>query len=294
MRKLWTSCLLLYSTASCLFAESLRNSCWSIDNQVVRAGGCVTISLDGACKELRGKSLQIDENEPVPLERFGPSYAGRNSPFPGRESTLLLVFVDLLATDGIEAIPGEQGGYRVRPIFSEPGKYALTLRDGDVSLGTKSVTVLPCPKEAEAAVRILSPRVGKKQPTQDDYLWFQLIMSPTTWAASPLSEREMQVLRDRLPILEKHPDWAELAEMRLATLEVNHYIAQNTEDDESGTTRIKLAVERPSLPRFVTERLQKKPGNRFAEAAQDDITASVSLFEHLMKQREQALKGDRQ
>lgn len=279
----------LISAASsvCVFlaiGEGARD-CWDIDKKVVTQGGCVTIVVQKPCNESRNLAMKIDERQAVKLlEGVGPDYHRRTSRLPGREDTLVLLFQDLSNPEGLEEVQGEPGTFRWVPVFDEPGEVRLTLYDGEESLGTKTVSVIPCSPEGRKAIELLYPRLAnKKRSSQDDVLWSRLVMERSFGLTPPLTEHEIQLLREQLPIMKRHPDWAEIAEMRLAHVETLHYIRQVSED---GGARLRDDVEAPEFPKVVTECMTRSTQSPFAQAIQDDVRDTSALLTYLLKDRE--------
>jgi hypothetical protein len=181
----------------------------------------------------------------------------------------------------------EPGTFRPVPVFNKPGSVRLTLYDGEQSLGTRTVTVITCPSEAREAVELLRPRLGQKYRGQrDELLWSQVVSDRALSRTTRLTNREMQLLRDQLPIMKRHPDWADIVEISLALVESNHFIQSLIEDRADGQSRLRDDVENPELPRFVTDCMKGKTQNPFVQAIQDDIGTTSSMLTYLIRDRE--------
>lgn len=249
------------------------SGCWDVDKTTVIAGGCVTIIVDKPCNESWKLALQVNDDPPISLlQGAGPNFHRRNSRLPGREATLVLFFRDFMDMEAMEEIG--PGLFRWLTAFDEPGIVRLTLYDGDASLGTKEVTVLPCPPEAEEALELLNaPLTGTKRP-REEHLWIGLMSGSETFSFTPpLTERELEIMRQQLPIVVRHPDWAEIAEMRFAGVEAWHYVRQVTDDKR----RLRDDVPVVEFPRIVTECLFKQVQSPFAQAIQDRVRDTAGL-----------------
>lgn len=268
-------------------ASAQRNdACWRVDKTTVMQGGCVTVIVDKPCSESNSLTLQIDADKPVPLlDSVGPSFHHRTSRLPGREATLVQVFHNFRDQKAVEENPGALGTFRLVPVFDEPGQVRLTLYDDGESLGTIEITVVPSSEEARAALELLNPPLtGKRMPNRDHALWPQLVTGDTGLFAPPLTDRELQLLRDQLPIVVQHPDWSEIAKMRLAAVEALHYIRGVSSG--SSWRRLRDDVVNPKLPAFVTECINMKVQGPFAQAVQDNARDIAGMLTARLKQRE--------
>jgi len=275
---------------TCLMASLIRvvpvlaidptttQGCWRLERDTIHSGGSVTLIINESCGPWHSLTLQIDDRQPIPLDRVGPSNDDSGGPIPGQPRHIM-VFFDLLNPEGVEAISGDEGGFHLRPIFVDSGDYMMTLRRRDTSLGAYKLTVLECPKDADAAVRLLSPLVGKRQANQDGSLWMRLIFGIT----NALTERELKLLRDQLPIMKQHPDWGEICEMQLALLEAKLYCRMVNEALEAEKQRGETVADVPSPSDFVTRALEGQLESAFARALQDQIREHMAGYNRLIR-----------
>jgi len=269
-----------------------NNACWRVDKTTVMQGGCVTVIVNKPCSESNALTLQIGADKPVPLlDSVGPSFHHRTSRLPGREATLVQVYHNFRDQEAVEEIPGARGTFRLVPVFDQPGQVRLTLYDDGESLGSIEITVVPSSKEARAALELLNPPLtGRKTPNRDHFLWHQLVTGDTGIFAPPLTDRELQLLRDELPIVVQHPDWSEIARMRLAKVEALHYVRKVASD--SSWRRLRDDVVNPKLPAFVTECINMKVQSPFAQAVQDNARDIAGMLTVLLKHRERERAND--
>ncbi|GEM_PF-1935619 len=270
---MFTSLITVVCSTGVVFAVANESpGCWNVDKSTVMHGGCITIIVAKPCNESRNLSLQIDDRQPVNLfDGVGPDYHRRNSRLPGREATLVLLYYDMHNPEGMQEIPGQPGRFQLVPVFNRPGNVRLTLYDGEQSLGTRNVTVLPCLSDARAALALLNASLpGKKGAPRDEFLWTSLIAHQSPDLTPPVTERELQLVRDQLPMMMQHPDWAEIAEMRLAKLEAGVEYRRASELVQSRGLGTPQSVAHRSVPQVLTEALRKQPQSPFAQALQDD------------------------
>jgi hypothetical protein len=199
----------------------------------------------------------------------------------------VLLYYEMSNPEAFVAIPGQPGRFRHVPVFNDPGRVRLTLYDGEESLGTKTVTVVACPPDAREALELLNPPLpGKKGGSRDVFLWGSLIVGESFGLTPPLTEHEMQILREQLPVIKRHPDWAEIAEMRMARVEALYYIRQVSEDRSDGGPRLRDDVEAPEFPALVTDCMKRQTQSPFAQAIQDDLRDTSATLAYLIKDRE--------
>ncbi len=290
MGKFWTSLLLVATTQSALGFPP-RDSCWSVDKETLRAGGCLTIVVQKACSDLPKLHLQIDEDEPLRLLDAGPDYQDRNSPLPGRDTTLVMLFWDIVNPESVAEAPGRTGEFTWLPVFNEPGAVRLTLWSGDESLGAIDVTVLPATRQSNEAMALLAPRLApKKKPPHGEVTWMSLFIDRSLGVTPPVDAAEVARLREQLPIIAQHPDWAEIAEMFLARLEARVYGGEVTEPERG---ELRERVNRVELPELVTRNLDRNVKSPFAEAVQDDLRDIVGQLRVAERKRSRERESDR-
>jgi hypothetical protein len=242
--------------------------------------------------------IRINDQDPIRLLDLGHAL-GRD----GQTAVLLshnLHFPEVTqAEDGTAKI-------RIRPIFDRPGEMHLTLESDGESWGTKTVTVVPAPPDAREANDLLypellgdrEPRVGKDRggPDPASLTWMQLIIKDNFGLTPPVTDEQIQQLRDQLPIIMKHPDWAEIAEMLVARLESHlHRDSITMRKDDNRVIRDEFA-ELPPLPDIVARCLRSKPTNPYVKAIQDGIRGPVNDLRLMDAQRrgediQEILKG---
>lgn len=251
-------------------------SCWTVDRATVMRGGCLTVIVQKRCNESSNLMLQIDARRPIKLlDGAGPKFHRRVSRLPGRDVTLVLLFRDFTDMEAFEEIPGEPDTFRPVPLFDKPGIVLLTLYDGRESLGTNEVRVIPSTDEAEAALKLLYPALTpKKKASREDSLWRDGGCGELFGFSPPLTDRELEVMRELLPIVMQHPDWAEIAEMQFAGNEARHYQRLVTDED----LHLKKDVPVAEFPAIVTECATKPVRNPFAQGIQDRLVDVVSFL----------------
>jgi hypothetical protein len=222
-------------------------------------------------------------------EAVAPSYRVRANGLPGRDVTLIFVYQDVHNPRAFEDIPEMPGKFRISPLFDAPGSVELTLYDGEESLGSETITVRPCPSEAMDALRLLNPPLpGETRGPRDRYLWSLLVA--TSNFSPPLTEREIRMLQDQLPVMKRHPDWAEILEMRLACVVAWHYLRQVT---DQGMSRLLDDVQSPEFPEHVVNCLQHTTEGAFARAIQDTLKDRCATLTYLRRDRERQLESNR-
>ena len=136
---------------------------WTIDKDVVHVGGCVAIMITQPSRQLGKVRVRIDDGESISLiDEMGPSIRRQ-------DATLVLVSHDLFSGHRVQNVPGDPSTVRLLPVFSEPGTVRITLTRRDVDLGTRTVTVVPAPREASEALELLYPTL--KRNRKGDRSW---------------------------------------------------------------------------------------------------------------------------
>jgi hypothetical protein len=239
------------------------------------------------CSELPNLRLQIDEDEPLRLLDVGPDYEDRNSPFPGRDLTLVLLFWDILNQESVVPARDRPGEFTWLPVFNEPGLVRLTLWSEDDSLGSIGVSVLPGTPESNEAVVLMAPRLAPKtRPPPGEVTWLTLIMSGSLGATPPVDQSEIDRLEEQLPTIVQHPDWAEVAEMSLARVAARVYSRSVTKSGPMGWPVVRANVERIELPELVARNLDRKVESPFASALQDDLRDEVGRLRAAERERD--------
>lgn len=243
------------------------------------------------CNEHPNLRLQIEDREPLKLiGGVGPDYHGRNSRLPGRDTTLVLLFWDIVNPESVAAAPDRPGEFTWLPVFNEPGTVRLTLWSGDESLGAIDVTVVPGSVESNEAMVLLAPRLApKKKPPPGEVTWISLFFNRSLGVTPPVDAGEVARLREQLPVIAQHPDWAEIAEMLLARLAARVYGGEVTETERPA---LRKDVDRVELPDLVSRNLDRKVKSPFAEAVQDDLRDIVGQLRAAERKRNQERGGD--
>jgi len=222
--------------------------------------------------------IRVGQRQPVRLvERAGPTVSQN-----GR-TIVLLSHIPGLA-ESYERVPGEEDTFRVVPLFNRPGEVPVTLLSGDEELGTRTVTVVQAPGEATDAIETLfpvfSPRQGDKPP---GLKWTEEL---AIGRLDVLSTAPIQELRNELEVVQRHPDWAEIAELLVARMETRAYYQRSTVSEVGRPTAIRTRIgDLPQPPEIVIRCLDAKLTNLFSQAIQDDIRGILRRLRVLDAQR---------
>lgn len=241
----------------------------SVGQDTVLVGGCVTVLVSNDLPKFRNATLQIADRAPVKLS--GP--LGRNEISRGR--SIILLSHDLTGPVAAGEGSGTRQRLRIPPIFAQPGVVELTINvDGD-PVQTESIKVQEAGELAQQAIDLLFPTIERNAPRferERGLLWLRLVIDPSF----AISREELQQLRDELPIIKQHPDWAEIAEMLVARLEARSHSHALIERKDGEVTGLRESIdELPPWPDIVTRCLEVTPHSTFAGAIQEDIWTSV-------------------
>jgi len=205
---------------------------------------------------------------------------------PDEGRTLVLLSHQLHTPDGFEVDADDRSIVHMVPLFDEPGTVRLTLLSEKGKIGTEVVTVRACDEEAIPAMRLMFPPLLAGQGVRDarDATWVQFLLASSDTGSAP-SESHLQQLHDELPIVKKHPDWAEICEMRLARIDAFRYLSnRETELEVSARDFGPDAVPAESpLPESVAQALKSDLTSAFAKAIQGQIRSRVEGHKLLLR-----------
>lgn len=255
---------------------------WSVDKDTVYVGGCIQIVIDGPPQRTARCTLRLGDREPVRLVDSGPDRRWQHQ-------TAVLLSHDMRYAERVESAREDEDVVWIPPIFREPGTVGLSLELDGEPIGTVNIKVIDAPDEAKASVRLMFPSIDHKAPLierEAGSLWARLAAVDNFGIMPRATSEQVQQLRDELPIIMKHPDWAEIAEMLVARVETRMHYRGLVVSEEGRPIAIKDTVgELPPLPEIVTRCLNADPQSPFARAVQDDIRSVVKDLRLLDAQR---------
>ena len=245
---------------------------WTVHSETVMQGGPVTIIIEGPPSNSTTLTLRIDDGAPFQLvDGAGPTLHGKG------KALILLWHIPGLP-EAYEAVEGEPDAFRALPVFHKPGPVRLTLESGDVSLGTRLITVVPLTPRAAAVLDLLYPKVLRNKGVEAaDALRMQFLVSDSFGVNPPLTSAELTQIQADVRALKQHPNWAEIVDAFYARLQANLNVqavgavlsVEGLGDDGP--------QEPPSIPVEVSDFLDKTPANPFAKTVQDGIRDTMAL-----------------
>jgi len=274
--------LLNLGCLGCMIAAPVEQTAqidWTIDKTVVHVGGCVAIVVDQPARKLVDVRVSVDDRESISL------VAGLGTMASSKDATVVIVSHDLLSAKGAEMVPGNPSSARLIPIFSEPGVVRISLTYRGEGLSTKEIEVVPAPREAVDAIELLFPMIekaGKGDPKDARWIWALAVGS----GASRQEEATeyLPLLRSELPVIERHPDWAEIMPMIVASIEAE-LILSETRDRLFDNERPKPASQNlPDVPSRIMDASRRSVSSPFAVAIRDRIQRSLESRDHLLQQ----------
>jgi hypothetical protein len=236
------------------------------------AGGPAIIILAEGAPRPDQLQLCIEGREPISLDIVGACIAH------GSERIVLIAY-DLQTGQAFEPVPSEEETFRPVPIFSKPGEVNLSLRAKDRELGTLTLTVTSATQEAGEVRDLFYPKFVVDQRGDPNKSRWPLLLVDTTWQGpAPIDAALLQTLKNDLPVISQHPDWAEIAKFLVAYRE-----AQAVADDIT-LNRIKATRGEPtSRPAELSEWAQgvfaSQPSNRFAQAVKARMRCQMDYIQ---------------
>jgi hypothetical protein len=256
----WISAILLASGSLPLSQSQDGDAAlWKLGSTTVMAGGPAVIVLTKGAPRLARLQLCIEGRDPIPLDTIGPVVEDAGG-------TIVLVAHDLATPEGIETASEDQETFRFVPVFNSVGTVALTLRAGGQSLGTLQIKVIPLAQEADEALALLYPSFKlEERANRNEGRWLRLLVDTTWQGPAPIDAALLQTLKNDLPVISQHPDWAEIARFLVA------YREAQAAAHEVTLNQIRAARGEPtSQPAELSEWAQgifaTQPTNRFAQA----------------------------
>jgi len=245
-----------------------KSQLWSLDKDIATVGGCVIISIDLMSRDAAHVMLRVDGRNATRLvDAAGPTARLRNQ-------TMVLISHDLFFPKVSKASDGTMTMIQIPPVFSQPGIVELTLEENGVSWGTKTVNVVAASPDAQRAIELLYPTAahGDQSLTRAGRL-MGLLINGTFGEGGGIDQRqELDRVREALPDLLMHPDWAEIFENLVAWQEIIQYRKSITTSEDDPPYRIKDEIDKlPPMPESVTRCLAKEPKSPFARKYKDNI-----------------------
>jgi hypothetical protein len=264
-------------------AHDGRDHVWELDKNTVYVGGCVAVILEAPANLAAQYQLRIGDSEPVRLvDSLGLTIRWN-------DRTVVLLSHDLRHAEHVQSTQQAEELVRVPPIFRKPGAVTLRLVLNDELVGTLSLEVIETPAAGQATNELLFPIFNREAPEKDPedaLLWIQLVAKPMFGVTPPLSPEQLEQLRAELPVVMRHPDWAEIAEMLVGRVEARDHYHGLIESGEGQPLGIKQSVgAMPPLPDIVTRCLEAKVQSPFAQAIQRDIRSIATDLRVLDAQR---------
>lgn len=267
--------------------------CWDVDRPVVVRGGCVTLIVRSTCGPMDSLSLQIDDRDVIRLLALGPILPSHFGHLSDRSTALILLFQDLMNPEGIENTPGASKGSRLVPIFNEQGMVHLTLYSIGRSLGTKSINVAPASPEAAEALEVLFPTlVSGQRASKHDVLWGRLVSEQSFGVVPSLTADELAFLHQHLATVTQHPDWKEVCEIRLASLEAQSYVREVDEAINDAREAGDVLEALPRLPDFVQQTINSHPKGAFANELRSQVAGRLRGYEALFRRQRGVPRSD--
>jgi hypothetical protein len=258
--------------------------CWTVDKTTITVGGCVTIVLNDTCSAARRLTLEIGDREPIPLYQAGATMQYTTGPSPVKTTTLVLISHDLASPSAFEKVPGKPNTFRPVPVFNRPGPVRLTLRSPDRDLGSKDITVLPAALEAKEAIGLIYPEL---RPDRRDHpgqaVWMGFLGVSGSGTISRTTLELIDQLRSQLPIIMRHPDWAEIAEMSIARAEVWADLRAAEQAWRATPPALRQYTEIPPPPEGVIRSLEGEVANPFAKMIQGRALAMLADRERFIR-----------
>lgn len=241
---------------------------WAIDKDEVYVGGCVAIRIPIELERSGALAVRIDEQEPVQLlDGAGPVLNLSNS------KVVLLSHISG-REQSYRPVPGRPETFQTIPVFNTPGVVRLTLEVNGIPQDVKTVNVLVAPPLSQRAISVLYPEItrGVGAPIESKRLLYLLTRGSLSAEGGADERTVLEKVREVLPDLRNHPDWAEIFDALVARLDAENYRRSITMRDDDPPFRIKDDIEDlPSVPESVTRCLQQTPKSPFAGAIQDKI-----------------------
>lgn len=255
---------------------------WLLDKNTVHVGGCVAVILEAPASVAAQYQLGIGDAEPVRLvDSLGFSVRWN-------DRTVVLLSHDLRHAEHVQSTQEAEELVRVPPIFREPGVVPLRLVLNDELVGALSVEVIAAPASAEDCVDRMFPTVNRRASLDERErasAWARLATVSNVGLAGDMGPL-LQMLREELPVIARHPDWAETAEVLVGRVEARDHFRALVNSSEGQPLALKDSVlALPPLPELVNRCIEAKPKSQFGQAVQDDVRAIVTKLRMLDAER---------
>jgi len=244
---------------------------WAVDQKTVFVGGCVTITVNQPSRQAYKYALSIDGGAPVRLvDKVGPALRG------GRR-TLILLSHQLFSAEGMQVDNQNPQLFHMVPLFHSAGSVRLTLLSGDESLGTKVVTVIDAPGDAQAAIALLFPVIDRtrRDPTAASLL-LQILMGSNLSNILKSRDDAIEKLHEELEVVAKHPDWSEIAAMTVAGVEATAHYNSTIKACRLARDEGRELDTEPPIPPSISQALEREVKGPYAKAIQDGIRKTIA------------------
>lgn len=246
---------------------------WSILHEQIHVGGCVEVIIEGPSQLAKHCELSVGGSRPM---RFADRLC---STFSVRGRTVVLISHDVTRGSPIGTAPDRPSVFWIPPVFDKPGVIVLTMYVDGRSIGSKQIDVIPSTEGMQEAIDLLFPAMRRDVSLpegEDAFRWLRVVFDRVFGAPTGITPEQLQLLRNELPIINQHPDWAEIAEMLVARLEARAHSRGLIELKDGAVTGLKASIdELPPWPEIVTRCLESTPQSPFAKAIQQDLWYSV-------------------
>lgn len=244
---------------------------WTIDQQTVFVGGCVTLIVNQPSRQAYKYTLSVDGGAPVRLvDKMGPVLRGG-----GR--TLILLSHQLFSAEGMQVDNQNPELFHMVPLFHSAGSVRLTLLSGDESFGTKVVTVIDAPEDARGAIALLFPVIDRtrRDPTAASLL-LQILMGSNLSNVMKSRDDVTDKLHEELEIVTKHPNWSEIAAMTVARVEATAHYNSTIKACRQALEEGRELNTEPPIPPSIAQALERVVKSPYAKAIQDGIRKTIA------------------